>query len=296
MSSDRRAILEVQWVEPPPPARRAVLEAGCVLRVGRTELSDFRVPNDRWMSGVHFELSWDGARCRLRDRQSHEGTWLNGEKVGEADVASGAWIRAGQTLFMVFFEGTAQRSLPMDSPEVGDAKARALAGLRAEPAPLFALLDAARDARVRELLRTSVEPHQSLYDGVLGSALADVAPYLVRLPKESALLEALVREGWGRSWGVYLTSEKPFEQVRRHFRRMLKVEIEAEAGRTQRVYFRFYDPRVLGDFLPLCNARQWEEMFDGIGAFVMDGEGGEVVRFERASSRSHTAQSAEVLR
>lgn len=279
MSGERRAMVEVRWVHPPPPVRRAVLSPGQVLRVGRTDFADLQVPNDRQMSGVHFEVSWDGARCLVRDRESAGGTWVNGEQVSEGEVKSGGWIRAGNTMFMVFFEATAERRLPEDAPEVAAKKARALAALTAEAEPLFAVLDAARDRRVLELLQESVEEHQSLYDGEKGEALGDVAPYLVSLPRGSALLARLVREGWGQSFGVYLTSKKPFAEVRRHLRRILMVEIE-EAGRAaERVYFRFYDPRVLRDFLPMCTARQAPEMFGQCGCFLLEGEGGEVLRF-----------------
>jgi len=39
----------------------------------------------------------------------------------------------------------------------------------------------------------------------------------VRLPKESTLLETLVRQGWGKNWGVYLTSDQSLEELRKHF-------------------------------------------------------------------------------
>jgi hypothetical protein len=57
------------------------------------------------------------------------------------------------------------------------------------------------------------------------------------------------------------------------------VDVEPEGRRPQRVYFRFYDPRVLRDFLPTCNMRQAPEMFGGIGSFWLEGERGEVLRF-----------------
>jgi hypothetical protein len=283
MSGARRAILEVRGVHPPPPVRRVVLEPGEVLRVGRTDLADLQVSRDRQMSGVHFELSWDGARCQVRDRESARGTWLNGQQVSEGEVKNAGWIRAGDTIFMVFFEGATPGRLPVDSPEVTARKERALAAFAAEAAPLFALLDAARSPRVLELLRESVEEHQSLYDGVKGEALADVAPYLVRLPQGSTLLEKLVREGWGESWGLYLTSEAAFTQVRRHFRRILSVDVHQREKRPQRAYFRFYDPRVLRVLLPIINSRQAAELFGEIGCYLVEGEHGEVERFEAAA-------------
>ena len=272
-------MLEVQWAQPAPPVRRVVLEPGRVLRVGRTALADFRVPADRQMSGVHFELAWDGERGVVRDRGSDKGTWVNGLQVSEGEVKSGGWLRAGDTLFMVYFEGVRARGGPADAPEVMERKERALAALRGEKKPLFALLDAARDKRVLEVLRGSVEEYQSLYDGVDGEAMAEVAPYLVGLPRDGKLLERLVREGWGESWGVFLTNRGAFKEVRRHFRRILMVDVEEAGARPQRVYFRFYDPRVLRDFLPVCSVQQGPEMFGRCGCFVLEGERGEVLRF-----------------
>lgn len=123
--------------------------------------------------------------------------------------------------------------------------------------PLFVLLDAARDSRILEMLAGSDEPHASLYTGPEGEALAEVAPYLVRLPPGSELLGRLLEEGWGRAWGVFLTSLLPFRELRRHFRRFLLVE--DEQGRS--LYFRFYDPRVLRVFLETCTPQHRDELF-----------------------------------
>lgn len=272
-------MVELRWVHPLPRLRRAILEPGQLLRIGRTELADFQVVNDRQMSGVHFELAWDGVTCRVQNRSSTKETLLNEQPVRTADVKSGDWIRAGISLFVVFFEGATKSPMPDDSPDVANQKAAALAALEAETEPLFGLFDAARDPRVRQLLQESVEDYQSLYDGVKGEALGNVAPYLVHLPKGSGLLERLVREGWGRSWGVYVTSPLSFDEMRRHFRRILLVDLEEKGRPTKRVYFRFYDPRVLRDFLPVCTLRQKPKMFGSNACFLLEAERGEVLRF-----------------
>ncbi|MDI1482686.1 DUF4123 domain-containing protein [Polyangium sp. y55x31] len=275
-----RVIVEVQWGR--LASQRAAITPGGSLRVGRTEVSDFVVSHDRRMSGRHFEVSWDGACCLVRDLGSDTGTWLDGRAVAEGEARNASWIRAGDTVFMVFFEGATSRPRPADSPEVAARKEQALSVLRSEKTPLFALLDAARDLRIRELLRESVDDSRSLYEGTQGDALADVAPYLVRLSGESALRENLVAEGWGRSWGVYLTSARPLADVRRHLRRLTMVEAE---GETKRLYFRFQDPRVLRRFLAMSHTRQRAEMFGSmIEAFLMEGEQGEVIRASRPSA------------
>jgi pSer/pThr/pTyr-binding forkhead associated (FHA) protein len=279
--------------------RKVAVEAGKSLRVGRTDRSDFEVPHDNHLSGVHFALDWDGERCVVRDLGSQEGTRLDGEAVKEGEVEHGGWIHAGETDFSVYIED----KIPPPGPETGDpdddelldederriraearaeeqkrleAAAKAIGALRAEAEkePLFAILDAARDDRILELLRQSVEPHQSLFEGIQGEPLATVAPYIVGpFRKDSKLLHRLVTEGWGRRWGIYLTSREPFKEVRRHFRRFLMVEME-EAG--EPIYFRFYDPWVLRVFWPTCSERQRQD-FTRRTAYIVEGIKAEVL-------------------
>src|SRR5205085_9278603 len=102
-----------------------------------------------------------------------------------------------------------------------------LALLGGMPEPLYAIVDAARNPiRVLTWLQNCKEEHQSLYEGPKGEDLAAAAPYLVSLPRGSAFVESLVREGWGDSWGIYLTSKESFKEVRKHFRHFLLLKTE----------------------------------------------------------------------
>src|SRR5262249_47314448 len=138
--------------------------------------------------------------------------------------------------------------------EARDARAAsALNALRAEGTPLYAVLDAARDDRIRTLLHESVEESLSLYEGVEGHALAHVAPYLVALPQGSRLLPRLVQEGWEKRWGIFFVCPLTFKEVRRHLRRFLVI---ADAETRERFYYRYYDPVVLRSFMQEGNTRQ----------------------------------------
>lgn len=240
-------------------ATKAVLEPGGALRFGRTSLADVTVPHDETLSGVHFEVAWDGERCLVRDRNSHAGTFVDGLPVLRAQVSHGGWIRAGRTDFVVYIE---DRATPAHEPPF-DPPSEALSFLseltaRAAGEPVYAILDGARDERIVPLLRASVEAHQSLYEGVEGETMDLVAPYLVGpLAPGSALLRRLVLEGAGPGWGIFLASKLPFRELRRHFRRFLMVELE-DSG--ERVYFRYYDPWVLRTIWPATTAQQRAEL------------------------------------
>lgn len=152
-------------------------------------------------------------------------------------------------------------------------QARLLELLRGQAEPLFAILDAARDPKVLQILRASKEEFQSLYEGQQGEELAELAPYLVSLPKDSKLLEMLVCEAWGKSWVAYFVSASPFSEVRRHFRHFLIVEDEAG----KKMYFRFYDPRVLRVYLPTCTGQETVSFFGPIARFFCEAKNAELV-------------------
>jgi hypothetical protein len=276
----RRAIVLIEWG--PLRWQKALIAPGKTLRVGRLERADLVVPHDDRISGLHFELAWDGARCTVRDLASQGGTQLNGERVASGEVGHAEWIRAGRTVFSIYHEGVA----PPWAPERGAArvspehKARALEALRAGEAPLYAVLDAAREPRILTLLRSCPEQVQSLYEGLEGEELEEVAPYLVALPRGSWLLEKLVEEGWGERWGIYLTCRRPFKEVRRQLRRLLVVTVKED---DEQLYLRFYDPSVLARTMAACSPRQRQLAFGEIEAFVTETDAGEAL-WTRAAS------------
>ena len=272
----KRLILEVRWGA--LAGRKAIVAPGQVLRVGRAEPAGFVIPDDMKLSELHFELSWDGKSCWLRDLKSKVGTLIGGRYVEEGAVFNGDWVRAGLTDFSVYFENeTPLPAPPQPEPiEIQEARTQVLQCLRGQAEPLFAVLDAARDERILTLLHESVEECRSLYEGPQGDTLAEVAPYLVRLPTGSRLLESLVVEGWGRSWGVFLTSQHSFKDLRRQLRKFLMVQDALK----QELYFRFYDPRVLREILPVFKSSQLQEIFERTDAFLVEGKvPSDVLRF-----------------
>lgn len=88
------------------------------------------------------------------------------------------------------------------------------------------------------------------------------------------MLETVVRDGWGKSWGVYLTSARPFDEVRKHLRQFLMAQLRGG----KQVYFRFYDPRVLRAFLPSCTPEESVRFFGPIRCFCFEADDGVTLR------------------
>lgn len=130
------------------------------------------------------------------------------------------------------------------------------ARLRGAPAAVYAVLDAARDPAIPRLLKRSGHRAACLYEGEAATRLARYAPWLCHLPPGSPLVETLLSRGWGRSWGIYILTASPFDEVLAHLRQLILAQLPD--GRE--VYFRFYDPRVLRTFIPTCTAEQLQEL------------------------------------
>jgi hypothetical protein len=150
---------------------------------------------------------------------------------------------------------------------------------------LFAVLDGARDPRVAKALAESGLEQQCLFSGQLAPALRAASPTLVRLLPDSIVCERLIAQSYGQAWGVFLASPAGLREVRRHLRTLLRVQ--TETGR--RLFFRYYDPRVLRVFLPTCDGTQLRQVFGPIQRFDAEAaDGASLLRFRALTERDGT--------
>ncbi len=147
---------------------------------------------------------------------------------------------------------------------------------KGEDAPeVFAVLDGARDERIYTKVYESRLEVECLFAGELSYDLASAAPYLVRLSPEAEFTSWLLG-AWGGSLGIFAWSRAGIEAMRRHLRRILQVKDEAG----KKLYFRYYDPRVLRLYLPTCTAAELHYVLGPMGRVLLEGEGGQVLSCE----------------
>jgi hypothetical protein len=79
-----------------------------------------------------------------------------------------------------------------------------------------------------------------------------------------------LKEGKGKSWGVLFTAYAEPLAIYRHLRKFLIIQSEDD----RELYFRYYDPRVLGVFLPTCTTDQLAEFFGPIQTFISENDEG----------------------
>src|SRR6266436_361485 len=67
--------------------------------VGRSRHAHFQLPEkDKYFSRIHFMMEVNPPHCRLIDMGSHNGTYVNGQRVLSGDLRDGDQIRAGHTI------------------------------------------------------------------------------------------------------------------------------------------------------------------------------------------------------
>lgn len=134
----------------------------------------------------------------------------------------------------------------------------------------WAVLDGARDPRIRGFVFDSRATRACLYRGSLTRELEDAAPWLLQLSPGSAYTERLFERFWGDSCGVVLSTALSMTELRRHLRRFLLAR--DPDGRT--LVFRWYDPRVLRVYLPTLTADEAGKFFGfgKVSAFAAEAE------------------------
>jgi uncharacterized protein DUF4123 len=158
----------------------------------------------------------------------------------------------------------------MSAPTQTEAPVAALAELlfAKEDAAVYAVLDGASIPKLLGTLHEQKPEFCCLYPGELKPDMAAVAPYLVRLESGKAFTEQILKEGWGAHWGVLIVSGGDLRALRDHFREFHKVELPDQ----RTVIFRYYDPRVLRIFLPVCNEPELTQFFGPVKRFVVEGD------------------------
>jgi len=282
-----RVILEV--ISGPDKGRKSHLNAQQSVTVGRTEWSEFVVPHDPRMSSEHFTLQVGGNTCHLRDKDSRNGTFVNGRQVKkDVELFDGDKILAGGTNFVVWIghdslsgPPTTPLPLPASRPVASDADDHVLlssptvmvtagahglyeAHCEAELLPIRELTD-----RVQRLLpvyaivdfsKLEAPAPAELIDpqplfGWLPEAARTFSPLIIDLQKSPTALN-LLESGWGKDAVVCFVSEMAPEQLVEHLRGCARMRRDAVLG--------FCWPSVLSVLLANCTHEMVQRLLQGM--------------------------------
>jgi hypothetical protein len=291
--------VRLEAVAGPIAGRRIDVKAGSILRIGRTAKSDYPISEDAYLSGQHFAVECDGIQARVRDLGSSNGTYVNGSRIQEVVLKEGDSVAAGGTTFTVHVEQSgpspldlgqtmAARTVPtaayaagmipgINSPPVVDLGSipQAWAGFTAPQVALlqalyrggenvYAVLDAARESRIPAFLDAAQERFAPLVNAPDPRSV----PFVVGIPPNSRLLDVLLKDGWGRQWGCFLTSNSSFDLIYQH----LRAYSVLTAANGQTVTFRFFDPRILRVILSGMTPVEVTGFFGPVSRIICEGD------------------------
>ena len=138
---------------------------------------------------------------------------------------------------------------------------------------VYAILDGASAAQLPQTIDQYSIESECLLRGVLDPDLAQAAPYLVRPLGDSPFTDWVLREGWGKHWGIFVVTTANLRALRQHFRSFLTVYDPDNVP----LFFRYYDPRVLRVYLPTCDAEELDDVFGPVDRYLMEGEDGKTL-------------------
>jgi len=124
---------------------------------------------------------------------------------------------------------------------------------------IYGIVDAAADESLHA--RLMAEPESSrvtcLFEGEPALRYDNVAPYLIVLNTESPLAGDWMDFGWEKNWGIWATTSRSMALLKAHLKKFLFVK----TANDEKSYFRFYDPQVLDQIMPVFNLGQRGEFF-----------------------------------
>jgi pSer/pThr/pTyr-binding forkhead associated (FHA) protein len=88
--------------------------------IGRREDCDFRIPLSE-ISRKHARLIKDGDTLRAEDLGSSNGTYVNGVRVQEAELAPGDTLKVGSVVFVVQIDGVPAETDLQPAPTASDS-------------------------------------------------------------------------------------------------------------------------------------------------------------------------------
>lgn len=130
----------------------------------------------------------------------------------------------------------------------------------------YLFLDA---ARIGDNLFTAIglnKDYRCVYNRYQEHIFQKIGPYIFLLDGKPSFQQWYFETGWGESWGFLVHSETTLDRLKDHFQRYKMI---ADGSGTKK-YFRYYDPRVLKQYLPACSKMELEDFFGPAEYFILE--------------------------
>ena len=160
--------------------------------------------------------------------------------------------------------------VPQRTPGFSPAQIAMLDALYAPGGNVYVYLNALREQLIQAFVEASGEQFMPLSQSLVAGRVL-TSSYLVALPRLSRLHNVLLKEGWGRMWGVYCSSPGPLDQIAGHLRSFATVQ----SGGGVPLNLPLADPQFMRLFLGSLSPAEGIAIFGPIRHFFLETEGAE---------------------
>ncbi|HEY3738566.1 MAG TPA: FHA domain-containing protein [Bryobacteraceae bacterium] len=147
-----------------------------------------------------------------------------------------------------------------------------LEALYAPAGNVYVYLNSLKEQLIQAFVEASGEQFLPLTQALVAGRPMN-SSYVVALPRNSRLHNVLLKEGWGKMWGVYCSSPAPLEQVAGHLRAFASVQ----SGTGVPLNLPLADPQFLRVLLGSLSPTEGIAVFGPIRHFFLEAEGGETL-------------------
>ncbi len=161
---------------------------------------------------------------------------------------------------------------------------------------LFCMIDSARNPyTIPHLVMALTRAADCLFSGNAKQELGDQTAWVADVTDDRATLEALLDEGYGKGMLSFAFSALDLRAFITHLKKFTKIR---DAKGTEH-FFRFYDPKVMRQYVPVFNETQHKAFFAGLTSAMFEDtrDPAKLIRFwsERGSLRNEIADLAARL-
>ena len=132
---------------------------------------------------------------------------------------------------------------------------------------VYAILDVGKINSLLNSIEESGCAYRCLFQGKAAEEFRETAPYIVQLEPTNDFTKNVfsdtgsLRDIWGTEAGIFIRSRESIDQLRKHFRKFTRVQVEADK---RWVYFRFWEPIMITHFLRGTGQSNLEAFFKSV--------------------------------
>ena len=197
---------------------------------GRSQEADVWVDTDAQLSSRHFEIISEGGACAIRDLDSRNGTFVNGQRITLEVLCDADVIEAGETRFVVATHAHA----PSETGSITFSRLKrekcasgiyAFTGKTGAFEDLMSALGGWHIVNVVDVDDSSFVPQRWLYNWLPDNVARDLSPAVLS-PDESARRKDLIKKSLGKKAVFGVISDSDFLELGPHLASVARGQIQ----------------------------------------------------------------------